>query len=326
MQCPNVGVCPSHGTAAGENDYFCEYTRELCVFCTKDASDVVTVWAHSDGMPSNCYQSGAIAPAQHKTQFSALWLVDTPDMVQGDVSTQSEVNDLICTETRSEETNIPSDSSYLKGGANVVNDAAWGIATNGVLIYNSIATKVDPFYPNEYDSFDPSGLTFDFDWCLSNLDASKFFNYNAPSTCIADPATYSAKKETIEDEDSEDVAGGMITTAYTKSLPFRSVYGLAKDGRPIYTPFKNDGETYDDCDVDVCNGVKFDGHYSYVATLFHPYFLGCYGPGNNPDISQECSGNPKKCVEEAAVEEDENSATAKALSVLSIVGLISSMY
>lgn len=56
--------------------------------------------------------------------------------------------------------------------------------------------------------------------------------------------------------------------------------GIAKDGRIIYGPFKSDGTLWQPCDVDVCNGVRDGNYYYYVATMFHPYLVGCFGPGN----------------------------------------------
>jgi len=69
--------------------------------------------------------------------------------------------------------------------------------------------------------------------------------------------------------------------AYQK-LPYRSVFGLSKDGRPVYTPFYDNLKLYDHCDVDMCNGKLIDGQYVYVSTFFHPYVMGCYGPGDSP--------------------------------------------
>jgi hypothetical protein len=77
--------------------------------------------------------------------------------------------------------------------------------------------------------------------------------------------------------------------------PYREVFGLSFDGRPIYSPYYNDGTAYGDCDVDVCNGMEIDGEYAYVATFFHPYIMGCYGPGNNATFSQSCSTVPRAC-------------------------------
>ena len=36
--------------------------------------------------------------------------------------------------------------------------------------------------------------------------------------------------------------------------------------------------------------------YVYIATIFHPYFMGCYGPGSGPPKSYaQCSTNPRLC-------------------------------
>jgi hypothetical protein len=64
--------------------------------------------------------------------------------------------------------------------------------------------------------------------------------------------------------------------------PYRSVLGISKDGLPVYSPYYKGGNAYTFCEVDICNGMMIDGYYSYVATFFHPYIIGCYGKGNNP--------------------------------------------
>jgi hypothetical protein len=66
------------------------------------------------------------------------------------------------------------------------------------------------------------------------------------------------------------------------SVPYRTAIGISKDGRPIYSPYYGNGKKYNDCDVDVCNGITINGQYSYVATFFHPYVMGCFGKGSNP--------------------------------------------
>jgi len=66
------------------------------------------------------------------------------------------------------------------------------------------------------------------------------------------------------------------------------VVGIAKDGWVIYGPIKkgknpSDVELYSACDVDICNGRKDVSDkgtiYSYKSTTFHPYLVGCFGPG-----------------------------------------------
>ena len=101
------------------------------------------------------------------------------------------------------------------------------------------------------------------------------FHYHLASTCRGDES-YAEK---WGQKDQEVLA--LVETAY-RNLRYRSVYGISKDGRPIYTPYHGNGQTYGDCDVDVCNGLEIGGHYAYVSTLFHPYFLGCYGRGSSP--------------------------------------------
>ena len=83
--------------------------------------------------------------------------------------------------------------------------------------------------------------------------------------------------------------------------PYRAAAGISKDGRPVYSPYYDNMKSYQDCEVDICNGRMINGHYSYVTTWFHPYIMGCYGPGNNPPFSQACSSNPRKCGTDGAL-------------------------
>lgn len=89
-----------------------------------------------------------------------------------------------------------------------------------------------------------------------------------------------------------------------KEVEWDEPAGISKDGRPILGPYKKDGTSYSDCEVDICNGVEIAGQYMYVNTFFHPYIVGCYGKGGNPHVSQQCSTNPRKC--EAKIPESDN--------------------
>ena len=77
-----------------------------------------------------------------------------------------------------------------------------------------------------------------------------------------------------------------------------SPVGLARDGRIIYGPYKPDGKLWQPCDVDLCNGRKFSRlNYGYVTTMFHPYIVGCWGPGNRPvKMQASCSTNTRYCA------------------------------
>ena len=104
-------------------------------------------------------------------------------------------------------------------------------------------------------------------------NANGVLHYHAASPCLANSNLYSS------------TAG--VTASYSDvktylqqqwaNSPYRSTFGIAKDGRPIYTPLHNNGLPYVSCDVDVCNGINLNGTYAYVTTLFHPYIMGCYG-------------------------------------------------
>lgn len=71
--------------------------------------------------------------------------------------------------------------------------------------------------------------------------------------------------------------------------------GIALDGHIIWGPFKDETTVFDSCDVDICNGRVIGGQYGYVANIRHPYFVGCWGPGNFPEYRQQCTYNPRVC-------------------------------
>jgi hypothetical protein len=112
--------------------------------------------------------------------------------------------------------------------------------------------------------------------------------YTTPSNCIANSAvTWSGKYN------NSDINTTLRAAWATKD---RIPIGISKDGRVIYSPTYTAGTVYDDCDVDICNGIMISGQYSYVSTFYHPYVIGCYGPGSTPkDIRQKCSINPRSC-------------------------------
>ena len=75
------------------------------------------------------------------------------------------------------------------------------------------------------------------------------------------------------------------------------VVGVAKDGHVIYGAVKSgsisnqNAELYTACELDGCNGLittetNTDGEtekvYTYRATTFHPYLVGCFGPSDMP--------------------------------------------
>ena len=76
------------------------------------------------------------------------------------------------------------------------------------------------------------------------------------------------------------------------------VMGVAKDGHLVYGPYQADG-TLVTAGFDVCGGVWFDEDgdgapetYAYFATDTFPYYSGCFGPGNFPEHTPQCTTNP----------------------------------
>lgn len=107
-------------------------------------------------------------------------------------------------------------------------------------------------------------------------------------------------------------------------MPYRTAIGISKDGRPILSPYQNNGQAYDDCEVDVCNGLMVNGHYMYATTFFHPYIMGCYGKGNSPELYQQCSGNPRLC--NVVYEVDGAMVKSASLLVLGATALYSTLF
>lgn len=127
------------------------------------------------------------------------------------------------------------------------------------------------------------------------------------SPCLYDIALKTQSQTCKDNYDLCKQSPTWHAAAYTPlSKKERLPIGIAKDGHPIYGPYKNDGSFYSPCDVDVCNGITFsaggndplEAYYGYVATMFFPYTVGCWGPGNKAtNLQARCSGNARLCSE-----------------------------
>ena len=76
------------------------------------------------------------------------------------------------------------------------------------------------------------------------------------------------------------------------------ILGLAKDGHFIFGPYYKDGSEAT-AGFDVCNGVHFDRDgdksedvYGYFSRKTFPYVVGCFGPGNYPQVLPSCTSSP----------------------------------
>lgn len=161
---------------------------------------------------------------------------------------------------------------------------AWGVATTGVVYFNGISGEdVDPIVPASY------GKCTNADDCVERSDScfghpgfGGEYHYHSASPCAAD--TSRGASSAVTENEPFDILG-TIKSTWGAAYPYRAVAGVSKDGRPIYGPHYDNGKLYADCDVDVCNGAYINGNYAYVMTDFHPYIMGCFGPGNYPPFS-----------------------------------------
>jgi len=67
----------------------------------------------------------------------------------------------------------------------------------------------------------------------------------------------------------------------------------------IFGPYNSTGNLWQPCDVDACNGVLLSGSYVYLATMFHPYTVGCWGPSKPKLFLEKCTSKAKICVADA---------------------------
>lgn len=174
---------------------------------------------------------------------------------------------------------------------------AWGVATSGVLLFTGISAEgVDPFYPAVYGSVtNPDAVKEKVDWCLAHPQVTGIFHYHSASPCLANATEWEDRGPPMR-QDIKD----LMQVAW-KEVSWDTPAGISKDGRPILGPYKEDGSSYSDCEVDVCNGIEKDGNYMYATTFFHPYIMGCYGKGSNPTISQQCSSNARNCTQNLSI-------------------------
>lgn len=296
--CSEYGSC-STGTEAGGK---CTFKRKLCVTCREDANKVVKIRTQTNGRPSHCYKSPNQGPKLMTIDFEVNWLPTGADQATSSPTTQDDVDALVCNIMRSKDTNIPAASEYKLTSDSDNMATAWGVATTGSLLFSSISGEgVDPFYPAKYGKVtDPTTVVEKVDACLQHPQPDGIFHYHSVPLCGPGLTT----QEALLSSKTGDVKE-LIKSAYTKDMPYRTPTGIAKDGRPIYSPLHSNGQEYAPCDVDICNGKMIKGHYAYVTTTFHPFVMGCYGKGSSPALYQRCSTNPRLCgVTYGSAEED----------------------
>jgi hypothetical protein len=136
-----------------------------------------------------------------------------------------------------------------------------------------------------------------YDECLGTNTEDGVYHYHSYSPCILPPGI--SKNVVGLCDDNASCKKNKMSYAMSfidKRYKTQMVIGVAKDGRMVYGPFKTDGSLWNSCDVDMCNGAIIDGKYAYVATVFYPYLVGCWGPSNSGEFVPSCTANPRKCL------------------------------
>ena len=165
------------------------------------------------------------------------------------------------------------------------------MSITGALFSSAMASSyfdVDPAYPKIYDTVtNPNEAKIFMDSCLTSLGlyGDRLHHYTMVSPCILDQTRKALNRQIACSSDAECNKG--FKEFVQKSWPTKALtpVGVALDGRVIYGPFDSTGKLWQPCDVDVCNGRYFGNEYAYVATMFHPYTVGCFGPGNYPHLT-----------------------------------------
>lgn len=181
-----------------------------------------------------------------------------------------------------------------------------GISLNGVFFFTPTYNfGVDALFPADFGAVTgASGASLD--QCLGSVSGQNTYGYYMYSPCLYEVALRTQSQKCKEGYELCNKSPTWHAAAYTPlDKKVRLPVGIAKDGHPIYGPYKENGEFYGPCDVDVCNGVTFkygtlatEAYYGYVSTMFFPYTVGCWGPGNKGSkIQVRCSTNARYCSE-----------------------------
>ena len=191
-------------------------------------------------------------------------------------------------------------------------DRVVGVTRNGVLIFSAISEEfgVDPINPPE------TGIPpeFVFDECLGTVDETGIYHYHMLSPCILDNTLSQDNYLTLCDSNVDCADDKFEYALQYYSGQNQKVIGVAKDGRLIYGPYNAQGQLWQPCDVDACNGRYIDGSYAYVATAFFPYFAGCWGPAVQTTLFPSCTSTPRRCSQTIA-----SSAKSVAFGFISLV-------
>lgn len=93
------------------------------------------------------------------------------------------------------------------------------------------------------------------DVCLMHPEAQGNLHYHMLSPCILEPEKYGSDVTPCLSESTcgQDMVSWALR-GYEDSKSLTPI-GIAKDGHILWGPYKDDGNVWDDCEVDMCNGA-----------------------------------------------------------------------
>ncbi|CDW82983.1 UNKNOWN [Stylonychia lemnae] len=332
VSCPVKNKCPD-----GIKRSTCIWQRILYLSCEgqNTVQYPVQMLIGTNSLPNHCYYTDGDPPIGDQSRYNTyiLLVMFNPTLLKQSSKLENyitfdelNVENYMCSETWGKNANIdlnfrPVDAltSDISGSLVLWNEEAIGdypydlirlpssdkivgIALNGVFIFSAISIYgYDAFYPTSFGTRNsPKGVTADL--CLGTSEGYRTYAYHMYSPCI-----YETSQRQKADYCATDDLCKKSVIEYAKfhthsSKKVITPIGIAKDGRFIYGPYNKNGDLWQPCDVDMCNGIQFgdptNPYYVYVATMFFPYTVGCWGPSNRVrNVVPRCSSNVQACTQ-----------------------------
>lgn len=288
----DVAYCAGSWDSTGST---CTWTRKLCVTCSTTNS-VTYIRIQTNSLPNRCYYAGKDTPVSQSFDFKVKFNWDASSQATNTAVTSVSTADTAnCDTSMTLSTKIPSNAKFTNSGTKTLD--AVGVALDGLLINAGInADQVDDFYPpSSYGDYTYANNNQSyFDHCMSHTNGDGYYHYHAPSPCVGNTAL---QGDTPYRCYSVSSCWGLYMDYIHDNWPTElTVFGLAKDGHIIWGPYDDNGDLFDACDLDYCNGATIDGVYGYAATAYHPYLPSCYGPATSRgSYQQECTSNAPYC-------------------------------
>ena len=120
----------------------CVLNRKSCVSCSRDDSDVVWIHVQTNGVPNLCYGTTTSMdnPTTAEIDFKVQWNRSVLYEVNYDETyfdTEDNITALICDETTTNSSNIPSASNFSnESGVDI--DGLVGLSIDNVLLHNAL--------------------------------------------------------------------------------------------------------------------------------------------------------------------------------------------